>query len=79
MRHPLPGHPPRPLWLRDILTAVVLAEMSSDIATESESNKLYEAARDLYKSAAEQVALEPAATTPAEGAQPLGTPRPAHN
>src|SRR3954462_15211472 len=56
---PLPGHPPRPPWLRDILTAVVLAEMSTGVATETQRNDLYETARDLYRSAAEQVALNP--------------------
>jgi len=56
---PMPGHPPRPKWLRDILTAVVLAEMSSELTVESQRNSLYEAARDLYTTAAEQVALNP--------------------
>ena len=28
---PIPGHPPRPPWLRDILTAVVLAELSAGL------------------------------------------------
>ena len=67
---PLPGHPPRPPWLRDILTAVVLAEMSTDVASESQRNNLYEAARDLYKSASEQVALNP------QPLPPLSEPNP---
>ncbi len=67
---PIPGHPPRPKWLRDILTAVVLAEMSTDLATESQRNSLYEAARDLYKSAAEQVALNPQPLPPLKEPNP---------
>ena len=56
---PSPGHPPRPPWLRDILTAVVLAEMSSDLTTDAQRDSIYEAARDLYTSASQQVALNP--------------------
>jgi hypothetical protein len=67
---PIPGHPPRPKWLRDILTAVVLAEMSTDLATESQRNSLYETARDLYKSASEQVALNPQPLPPLEQPNP---------
>jgi hypothetical protein len=56
---PLPGHPPRPPWLRDILTAVVMAELSHDVALEAERSSLYNAARSLYQAAAEQVRLNP--------------------
>jgi hypothetical protein len=56
---PVPGHPPRPPWLRDILTAVVLAELSSDVTLEAQRSNLYETARDLYQTAADQVALNP--------------------
>ena len=56
---PIPGHPPRPKWLRDILTAVVLAEMSTELHDEAQRTSLYDAARELYRSAAEQVALNP--------------------
>jgi hypothetical protein len=67
---PSPGHPPRPPWLRDILTAVVLAEMSTDLTTEAERNSLYETARDLYQWAAEQVALNPQPLPPLERPNP---------
>jgi hypothetical protein len=56
---PMPGHPPRPPWLRDILTAVVMAELSHDVALEVERTSLYNAARHLYEAAAEQVRLNP--------------------
>lgn len=67
---PSPGHPPRPPWLRDILTAVVLAEMSTDLTTDAERNSLYETARDLYAWAAEQVALNPQPLPPLERPNP---------
>ena len=67
---PSPGHPPRPPWLRDILTAVVLAEMSADLTTDAERNSLYETARDLYQWAAEQVALNPQPLPPLEQPNP---------
>jgi hypothetical protein len=56
---PVPGHPPRPPWLRDIMSAVVLAELSSDVSGTEQRSALYDAARDLYESAAEKVALNP--------------------
>ena len=56
---PLPGHPPRPPWLRDILTAVVMAELSHDVVVDTERESLYNSARSLYESAARQVALNP--------------------
>ena len=56
---PVPGHPPRPPWLRDILTAVVLAELSADVGSETERLSLYATAARLYESAADQVALNP--------------------
>jgi hypothetical protein len=67
---PLPGHPPRPPWLRDLLTAVVLAEMSTGVATEAASNDLYETARGLYKRAAEAVALNPQPLPPLQEPKP---------
>ena len=67
---PSPGHPPRPPWLRDILTAVGLAEMSTDLTTEAERDSLYETARDLYQWAAEQVALNPQPLPPLERPNP---------
>lgn len=59
---PPSGHPPRPPWLRDILTAVVLAELSYNVARDAADgggDSLYEAARDLYQAAADKVALNP--------------------
>lgn len=56
---PAPGHPPRPPWLRDILTAVVLAEISASMDGADEGRCLYAAAARLYESAAEKVALNP--------------------
>ncbi len=56
---PLPGHPPRPPWLRDILTAVVMAELSYDVSLKEERSWLYNNARSLYEAAAEQVRLNP--------------------
>jgi hypothetical protein len=56
---PVPGHPPRPPWLRDILTAVVLAELSAEVGAEAGRESLYAAAARLYESAADQVALNP--------------------
>jgi hypothetical protein len=56
---PAPGHPPRPPWLRDILTAVVLAELSASMGSTSEGRSLYAAAARLYESAADKVALNP--------------------
>ena len=41
---PTPGHPPRPPWLRDILTAVVLAELSANLSGTNEGRSLYAAA-----------------------------------
>jgi hypothetical protein len=56
---PVPGHPPRPPWLRDILTAVVLAELSADLDPDDDGRSLYDAAARLYESAAAKVALNP--------------------
>ena len=53
------GRPPRPPWLRDILTAVVLAELSADLGESAEGRSLYESAVRLYESAADKVALNP--------------------
>lgn len=56
---PVPGHPPRPPWLRDVLTAVVMAELSAEVEGAGARRSLYASAADLYESAAEQVALNP--------------------
>jgi hypothetical protein len=63
---PAPGHPPRPPWLRDILTAVVLAELSHGLDQEDAGRDLYEAARRMYTSAADKVALNPQPLPPRE-------------
>ena len=63
---PTPGHPPRPPWLRDILTAVVLAELSANLSSTDEGRSLYAAAARLYESAAEKVALNPQPLPPLE-------------
>ena len=63
---PTPGHPPRPPWLRDILTAVVLAELSANLSGTGEGRSLYAAAARLYESAAEKVALNPQPLPPRE-------------
>lgn len=68
---PAPGHPPRPPWLRDILTAVVMAEMSTN-ATGAEGQSLYVAAARLYESAARKVALNPQPLPPLQ--ERTGTP-----
>jgi hypothetical protein len=53
------GHPPRPDWLREMLTAVVLAELSSTMGDTTEGRTLYATAARLYESAAEKVMLNP--------------------
>ncbi|KJK33635.1 hypothetical protein UK15_38835 [Streptomyces variegatus] len=63
---PVPGHPPRPPWLRDILTAVVLAEISANMNSGDEGRSLYRAAARLYEAAAEKVALNPQPLPPLE-------------
>lgn len=63
---PAPGRPPRPSWLRDILTAVVLAEMSARMNGTDEGRSLYSAAVHLYEAAAEKVALNPQPLPPLE-------------
>jgi hypothetical protein len=63
---PIPGHPPRPPWLRDILTAVVLAELSAGLDPEAGGRSLYATAARLYESAADQVALNPQPLPPLE-------------
>jgi hypothetical protein len=62
----VPGRPPRPPWLRDILTAVVLAEMSADMKDADERRALYNSAIRLYETAAEKVALNPQPLPPLE-------------
>ena len=64
---PVPGHPPRPIWLRDAMTAVVLAELSAHVASEKAQVGLYSTAADLYGSVAEQVALNPQPLPPLTG------------
>lgn len=63
---PVPGHPPRPPWLRDILTAVVLAELSAHTSDADEGRSLYLAATRLYETGAEKVALNPQPLPPLE-------------
>ncbi|MGW1788701.1 hypothetical protein ACWCO0_24090 [Streptomyces tubercidicus] len=63
---PAPGHPPRPPWLRDILTAVVMAEISASMNGTDEGRSLYLAAARLYETAAEKVALNPQPLPPLE-------------
>jgi hypothetical protein len=63
---PVPGHPPRPPWLRDILTAVILAELSTGIERTKDGRELYETAARMYESAAEKVALNPQPLPPLE-------------
>jgi hypothetical protein len=63
---PAPGHPPRPPWLRDILTAVVLAELSAEASDAATGRSLYVAAARLYESAANKVALNPQPLPPLE-------------
>lgn len=63
---PAPGHPPRPPWLRDILTAVVMAELSANMNGADERRSLYLAAARLYETAAEKVALNPQPLPPLE-------------
>jgi hypothetical protein len=61
-----PGRPPRPPWLRDILTAVVVAELSANISGTAEGRSLYAATARLYESAAKKVALNPQPLPPLE-------------
>ena len=63
---PVPGHPPRPPWLRDILTAVIFAELSTGIERTEEGRALYETAARMYESAAKKVALNPQPLPPLE-------------
>jgi hypothetical protein len=63
---PIPGRPPRPPWLRDILTAVVVAELASSLTESDAGRELYQVATRLYESAAEQVALNPQPLPPLE-------------
>ena len=59
------GRPPRPPWLRDALSAVVLTELSAGAAGERQK-ELYEVATRLYDSVAEQVALNPQPLPPVD-------------
>ena len=52
------GRPPRPPWLRDALSAVILTELSVGAVGERRE-ELYAVAGRLYDSVAEQVALNP--------------------
>lgn len=63
---PVPGHPPRPPWLRDILTAVVVADLSAVVSGPAQQQLLHETAAQLFETAAEQVALNPQPLPPVE-------------
>jgi hypothetical protein len=65
-----PGHPPRPPWLRDALTAVVMAEMSHTLSRSDDRSSLYAAAARLYESVADQVALNPQPLPPLKEPSP---------
>jgi hypothetical protein len=69
---PTAGHPPRPAWLREMLTAVVVAELSADLADTAEGRELYATAARLYNAAANKVALNPQPLPPldTQGANP---------
>ena len=56
---PSPGHPPRPPWLRDTGRPWFSPRCRPTSAPTPSGDSLYEAARDLYTSAAQQVALNP--------------------
>ncbi len=59
-------HPPRPPWLRDILTAVVVADLSAVVSGPAQQQRLHETAARLFETAAEQVALDPQPLPPVE-------------
>jgi hypothetical protein len=63
---PALGHPPRPPWLRDIMTAVVVAELSGSLDDSEVSRDLYQLAAHMYESAAEKVRLNPQPLPPLE-------------
>ncbi len=63
---PVPGHPPRPPWLRDILTAVVVADLSAVVSGPALQQLLHETAVRLFETAAEQVALNPQPLPPVD-------------
>ncbi|MDP9074057.1 MAG: hypothetical protein M3N98_07770 [Actinomycetota bacterium] len=54
----VPGQPPRPPWLKDALAAVVISELAVRVGDES-ARELNTVASFMYKSAAEQVELNP--------------------
>ena len=62
----IPGRPPRPPWLREILTAVVVAELAGSLTDSDAGRDLYQIATRLYESVAEQVALNPQPLPPLE-------------
>jgi hypothetical protein len=63
---PVAGHPPRPPWLREMLSVVVMAELSHELEGTDSGRVLYESARRTYESAAEKVALNPQPLPPLE-------------
>jgi hypothetical protein len=54
----VPGGPPRPVWLKDALAAVVLSELATRVSEQS-AGELHKAISRLYKNVAEQVELNP--------------------
>jgi hypothetical protein len=71
---PVPGRPPRPPWLRDILTAVVVAELSGRMDDSDVRRDLYQVAARMYESAAAKVALNPQPLPPIEALNPQPLP-----
>lgn len=64
-----PGRPPRPPWLGEMMTAVVLAELAGsldDSYRSDASRELYQMAARMYESVAEKVALNPQPLPPLE-------------
>jgi hypothetical protein len=53
------GSPPRPPWLREIMTAVVIAELSANVVDPECRRDLYKVASRMYEAAAQKVKLNP--------------------
>jgi hypothetical protein len=60
------GSPPRPPWLREIMTAVVIAELSASVDDLECRRDLYKVAARLYEVAADKVRLNPQPLPPIE-------------
>ena len=63
---PVPGRPPRPPWLREIMTAVIVAELAGSLDDSDVSRELYQVAARMYEDAAKKVALNPQPLPPLE-------------